>query len=369
MRLLRSIWSILWLVAAVRLAQAEPGPICVSCQQPVAGAFYKVRSPAWGEQQTVCAECVKLDTRCFLCNLPVKSNCLRLDDGRLLCPREAAAGIFSPADAARIFESTKRELVRLLAGAGAHPDRNCTLSLVDSRQLARLKHALPSIHDESRTLGLTHTRRLGPDRFEHAIYVVSGLGPARLAAVCAHEYAHAWLHENLPPDRALHRDTIEGFCELVAYKLMVERKEDVEQKVILANAYTAGQVELFVQAEDRFQFFRVIDWIKNGADASLVESNTSRLLHLESRPEPAVTWQPQVATPVPAALVLKGISGSARRRFALINDRTFEKNELGRVRVGVSNVTLRCLDIRDHSVVIQISGANDKTELRLDAVE
>ena len=78
---------------------------------------------------------------------------------------------------------------------------------------------------------------------------MSGLGRGRLAAICAHEYTHTWLHENVPSDRALDRDTVEGFCELVAYKLMTQRHEEGEKKVILANAYTRGQVNAFVQAE------------------------------------------------------------------------------------------------------------------------
>jgi hypothetical protein len=68
---------------------------------------------------------------------------------------------------------------------------------------------------------------------------------------------------------------------------------------------------------------------------------------------------------VPTTLTLKGISGGPGARFALINDRTFAKSEQGRVRVGESNVTVRCLEILNDSVVIQINGAQDKTQLTL----
>ena len=55
-------------------------------------------------------------------------------------------------------------------------------------------------------------------------------------------------------------------------------------------------------------------------------------------------------TAVPNRLTLKGISGAPGHRFALINDRTLEKNEEGKVRVGKTNVVVRCLDISDHSL-------------------
>jgi Zn-dependent peptidase ImmA (M78 family) len=39
-----------------------------------------------------------------------------------------------------------------------------------------------------------------------------------MASVAAHEYAHAWMHENIPPTRKLDPNAVEGFCELVATK-------------------------------------------------------------------------------------------------------------------------------------------------------
>jgi hypothetical protein len=37
-----------------------------------------------------------------------------------------------------------------------------------------------------------------------------------LMAVCAHEYGHAWIRENVPTTRDMDRDTEEGLCELIA---------------------------------------------------------------------------------------------------------------------------------------------------------
>jgi hypothetical protein len=39
--------------------------------------------------------------------------------------------------------------------------------------------------------------------------------------------------------------------------------------------------------------------------------------------------------------------------------------EKGKVRVGKTNVTVRCLEIRGNSVVVQLEGSNEKKELFL----
>lgn len=54
--------------------------------------------------------------------------------------------------------------------------------------------------------------------------------------------------------------------------------------------------------------------------------------------------------------MLKGLSETKAGRFALINDNTFALNEQGRVRLGDSNVLLRCVEIRTNAVVVQVQG-------------
>jgi len=39
-------------------------------------------------------------------------------------------------------------------------------------------------------------------------------------AVCAHEFGHAWVRENVPTSRDMDRDAEEGLCELIAYRLV-----------------------------------------------------------------------------------------------------------------------------------------------------
>jgi hypothetical protein len=76
-------------------------------------------------------------------------------------------------------------------------------------------------------------------------------------------------------------------------------------------------------------------------------------------------FMPEIPTTVPDELVLKGLSGAANSRFALINDRTFRVGEFEKVRVGKTNVMVRCLEIGSDSVKIQIAGDDEVKTLRL----
>ena len=113
-------------------------------------------------------------------------------------------------------------------------------------------------------------------------------------------------------DRDLNHDTVEGFCELVAYKLMAARREEVEKKVILANAYTRGQVNAFVQAESSSHFLRIVDWIKTGVDASIGEGEGGSSI-VERRPDPPpIVWRTAGFSISNGSIV----SSSARASFA-----------------------------------------------------
>ena len=344
---------------------AEPAKRCAVCQQPLGAKYYFIASPAKPEKRAVCTECSQLKDLCFVCQLPVKINFQTLDDGRLLCAEDKQAAIFNPVEARRVFEETKRDLATLFPGRLPH---DITIQLVDATELDRRgKEAKIELIGDS-TLGLTHTHITSTSKqtnFEHTIYLLNGLGRARLASVCAHEFAHTWINENVPSTRQLDPDTVEGFCELVAYKTTVQRQDTVLQNLILSNGYTKGEIQRFVTADAQHPFTRVLDWMKTGADGVLPPKGDGTALALQNEPEPEFAWPKQVKTPVPDLLVLKGIAGTVRQRFALINDTTLVKNEEAKVRVGQTNVLVRCLDILEKSVVIQVKGGPQRLELFL----
>lgn len=109
----------------------------------------------------------------------------------------------------------------------------------------------------------------------------------------------------------------------------------------------------------------------------------TRALGLATEPPPAmvVAARPKPAQPVqvlplyggaPAAppqryteLVLKNISGTKKRRFALLNNQTIAAGETARVQLGDSEVSVRCLEIRDQSVVVTVDGQEGSREVFL----
>ena len=63
--------------------------------------------------------------------------------------------------------------------------------------------------------------------------------------------------------------------------------------------------------------------------------------------------------------VLKGISGSAARRLAIINDRTFAAGEDQEVTTRTGKLLIHCQEIRDKSVLISFGNPPQPLELRL----
>ena len=78
---------------------------------------------------------------------------------------------------------------------------------------------------------------------------------------------------------------------------------------------------------------------------------------LPPAPAPAPAWLQQIK--------LKGISGTAGNRFALINNQTFQKGDVSALKFGTKTVTVRCLEIRDASVIVSIDGLDGTKELSL----
>jgi hypothetical protein len=202
--------------------------------------------------------------------------------------------------------------------------------------------------------------------------LMTGLPLAELKATCAHEYTHAWVGENVPKERRarLGRDAEEGFCELVAYLLMDSQREEGQQKFILQNHYTRGQVDLFIEAEKRYGFDQVLDWMKYGETAQLEAGHVDQLRDVKMPSAKSVAGNPAIYSrtnppaPVRAIIKLDGIMWGSRP-VAIINGRSFLANDRNPVKVGGTNVNIRCLGIQKTSVRIQNVDSGKEQELRL----
>ena len=172
----------------------------------------------------------------------------------------------------------------------------------------------------------------------------------------------------------MEKNTQEGFCELIAYKYMESLHETDQMENIKKNNYTVGQILVLLEADNKYGFNTVMEWIKNGEDTTVSMANLDRIRALrDNRTSPAIASTGSgliygaaiTPTPVPDTLVLKGISGSGARRFALINNTTFEAMEKSRVRVGQTSMSVTCVEIGKDSVTIQVDGQPEKKQLFL----
>lgn len=64
-------------------------------------------------------------------------------------------------------------------------------------------------------------------------------------------------------------------------------------------------------------------------------------------------------------LELKGISGTKKRRFALLNNQTFMEGETAAVKFGDGTIRVRCVEIKEDSVVIEVGRDKEPREVFL----
>lgn len=363
----------LWQRAALAAPAAEPPSRCEICQGPFVDSIYVAEDPVRLIKKHICLACSKSKIVCSACGLAANPKTLRrLADGRILCEWDVKGAVLSEQEAREIFHEVKRDVQRMLAHWPPLPDTNVTAYLVDRADFIKEFQRKPSVEDPERLLGLTRSTTEDGTNYDHRIYLLSGILKPQFMATCAHEYTHTWLNEHGEKTRTLNKDTIEGFCELMAWKYVAAKNDKPELNRILESSYTRGQVHSLIAAEQRYQFYRVIDWIHRGEDSWLDKDKLERLLALKDAAEPASAIEPlwqrtTVPTPVPDHLVLRSLSGPAGRRLALVNNQTLARGEEARVRVGLTNVIVRCLEIRERSVLLRIGGRPEPVELFLPA--
>jgi hypothetical protein len=356
------------LFAAVAGAPAEQ---CAVCGQEITGdTVYMFTDKVTNEKKHVCFNCSILTDECFVCGMPVKKDFVRLSDGRVLCARDAKNAVLDPVEAKHACEDVRDQMDRLFSRFTGFPT-NVDFAIVDRVNLIALFKVPGNDYDCPDVLGY-FCSKTNHGNVRYDISVMSALSPAELRSTCAHELSHAWVAQNVSAKRreTLGGDAEEGFCELMSYLLMDSENEESEKKVILANTYTRGQIDLFIAAERVYGINDVLDWMKWGRDAEL-EADTPEIIRAVDMPPvkhfPGTNFFVYAAapTPVPDTLVLKGISGVKNHALAVINDQSLAVGESEKVRVGKTNILVRCLEIRDDSVRVQIGAAAEERVLSL----
>ena len=344
---------------------------CGVCGKPFGSAIYTVVDKVTHEKVFLCYDCATCPDECYICGLPVRANYTKLADGRFLCARDAKTAVLDEAKAKEICEEIRDILDRKFSRFLTLPSTNVAVGLVDRVNLYDELTVAGNDFECPDILGYIHSRT-NRNGLSHSISLMSALPLAEFKATCAHEYSHAWVFENVPSGRrkTLSREAHEGFCELVAYLLMDTLHEEEQMKRMLRNAYTRGQINLFVAAEKEYGFNDVLDWMRWGVSPRLKAADLGDVRNVEMpRPKSSLATNAlvyrQVQMPAPPQLLLKGISSARNRPLALINDQTLAVGESAKVRVGTTNVLVRCLAIGPRSVRIQVADSGRETELFL----
>jgi hypothetical protein len=345
------------------------GEICAICGQPIQGTVYIATDKVTNEKKLICSDCIRLP-RCAICGLPMKEGGVQLPDGRYLCARDARTAVVKADDAERICVQVKDDLDRLFSRFTAFP-ANVDVTVIDRIDVDSMFSPAGNDFESPNLLGCIHPETVN-NATRYKMRLMTGLPLAELKATCAHEYSHAWVGENVPKERRarLGRDAEEGFCELVAYLLMDSQSEKGQKKFILQNRYTRGQIDLFIEAEKRYGFDQVLDWMKYGVAEQLEEGHVDALRDVKMPPAKTVAVNPAIyhntnqPAPAPATIKLQGVLWG-NQPVAIVNGRSFFAQELNQVKIGGTNVTIRCLEIRKKSVRIQNVDSGKEQELSL----
>jgi len=370
---MNALATAVWLYLSLTAVAFAGTSLCRVCDKPIAGKFFLADDKARGGKYEVCGDCLKLEAHCFACGLPVRTRFTTLPDGRLLCVPCSRDAIVPDEEAKRICLETRDDLDRLFWRHLSFPQTNVVLTIVDRFTLESLFKSPGYARECSSVLGATQSHTVSGGARVHAINILSSLNKSQLEAVAAHEFGHAWINEKLPADRkaTLSPDALEAFCEMIAYTLMDDHRVAYQKKAIKENPYTRGQLDAFLAAEARHGFNAILDWMNSGETDKLNAADPDAVrATLSTRSAAAVTVLPAYllnAPPavIPEKLMLRTISGSATKRLAIINDRTFATMELARVRLTRTNVAVRCLEIRTNSVLIRFEDSGAKLELFL----
>lgn len=67
-------------------------------------------------------------------------------------------------------------------------------------------------------------------------------------------------------------------------------------------------------------------------------------------------------------IVLKSISGTKDRRFAMLNNTTFAAGDTARLKLSNGDVKVQCVEIRDASVIVAVDGQPGQREIKLKTI-
>lgn len=373
----------LLVLIAPRCGFGQIGGRCAVCGQPLGYTVWHTTDAVEDKKVWVCDKCNKLDDNCFACGLPVQPGGKVLQDGRHYCPRDGERAITEPAQMGKVVTDTIDQIETVLRYYITFPTGNLSVDMIDRINLEAMfaragnDYACPDLRGYYQSI----TNNAGERT--HSIHLMTGFDHASTRNTLVHEIAHAWIAENVPPERELGRLAQEGFCELVAYLVAEKIGDEKAIKQIEKNAYTRGQFALFKEAKRRYEIHALLAWLTYGSEPIIDSADIDHVRRV-TRPAKAgpklwvrysanttsqaggKTVSPNVNTSAtPAELELKGILGNGTRRLAMISGKSFMVGESGKVTLGMDKVEIRCVEIGSDFVQVEMVATGETKELRL----
>ena len=369
---MQRVLTILFTIAFVCVARAARADVCAICGQEIHGSFYMMTDRVTGEKVEVCSNCYQLP-RCYICGLPVKDGGTQLPDTRWLCARDAKTAMLNPDDIQHTFSAVQDDLDKMFSRYTSFP-ANVDVSVIDQINVDSVMGSGNSAVENSDVLGFTQGALVNGQK-RYKIGLLTGQNQGQLEEVCAHELSHAWVGENVTPERhaQIERDTEEGFCEMMGYLYVDSKGDEEEKKRVLANTYTRGQVQLFIEAEQQYGFDEILDWMQYGVATRLEPGHLDEVRDVKmpassngkSAPRPAA-FAVKASVPPPAltTIQLQGIMWGGLPS-AIINGHSFFAGDEFKVRVGQAKVAIRCVNIAKNTVRIQYVDTGKEQDLSL----
>jgi hypothetical protein len=321
---------------------------CVVCGKgPLTGHFWMTK---WGP---LCDDCYQLKDHCSICGLPIKDGDghIQTPDGRLICRFDKTNAVLDVDEAKELFADTRRDVVEMYGQSFGLQYPEVAVTMFDVDYWSE-KNGANGLHK----FGFASTRKTSDGTCTHEVVMLSGRTREEMTSVAAHEYTHLWINENRPADRVIAGDTIEAICELTAYNLMGEKNLPDMQQRILENPYTEGRIKTLVAVYQEHGIGYILDWVKNGTTQNFdggAQAVATPIIPFNAAP-------PQL----PEKLKFNGMLTIGNDHEAVINGVTFEAGDQKRIKLKNKNVLVRCLEIQDDGVVVQINGSPEPVALK-----
>jgi hypothetical protein len=353
---MRWLTLILFLFTATLAASAaETNYFCVVCGKgPLIGRIWLSK---WG---AVCDDCNKLENHCSLCGLPIRpgDGAVKTGDGRYICKFDRPNAVLDAAGAREVFTDTRRELVEMFGRGFALKYPEVTVNLFDVDYWSEQGHS-----DGLHKFGFASTRKTPKGDCTHEVVLLSGRLRSELVMTAAHEYTHLWINENRTDEHVIDPDTVEAICELSAYLLAGAEKLPEQQQRILANPYTHGKINSLIALETQTGIGYILNWVKNGTTTNIAAPAYVAPVAVPVKP---VKHSPP---PLPEKLQFTGLSVIGTDQKAIINGLTFAPGEERRIQLRDKSVLVRCREINEHEVAVQLDDAPDWVRLKLNGAK